>query len=113
MQVEDFMFCCLGKERPVILYIFDTLDKQVRFYVSPYIDEAKVRHDVKLKKIPNEKDPTRYDVIIYCPICGKPTNRYHEVPMDWECLASPGALVLIPISQIPDSWIVAKFEKGR
>lgn len=106
VEIESPMYCCLGEEQDVILYVFDTKRKQFRFYISPYLDELKVKHDVKLKKIPNKKDPSLYDVLIYCPICGKPTNSYIGVPMDWECLASPGALISIPIEQVPKSWYI-------
>lgn len=106
VEIETPMYCCLGKEQDVILYIFDTKRKQIRFYVSPYLAEIKVRHDIKLKMVPNNKNPALYNVTVFCPVCGKPTNSYVDIPMDWECLASPGALISIPVEQVPKNWYI-------
>ena len=108
MEIESVMFCSCMKS-PTILYFFDTCRKEIRFYAEPHLYEGAIKHVVKLKKVPDPSDPEKYGVLIYCPVCGKPLPEgYGGVPMDWECLASPGALVVIPLDQIPDSWIIAK-----
>ena len=108
MEIESAMFCTCMKA-PTVLRIYDSGRKEIRFYVEPHLNEALVKHDVRIRKVPNKDDLEKYDAVVYCPVCGKSLSEvYSGIPLDWECLASPHALVTIPINQIPKSWIVHK-----
>lgn len=106
-EVEDCMFCCLG-ETPVITYILETHSKTLTFYVEPHLDMSKVTmaDAVVVKEIDRDKDG--YDLEIYCPVCGKPTNHYGHIPFDAKVFSGPDhTLIAIPISEIPKECIVA------
>ncbi len=107
MEVEDVMFCCLG-DIATIDYIADFGRKEIAFYVEPHLDMAKVTMlDAVVTKIVNE-DSDGYDVEIYCPVCGKPSNIYGHLPNDWKVLSGPDyTLITIPLSEIPKDCIVA------
>lgn len=107
MEVEDVMFCCLG-DIPVIDYIFDSRSKEIRFYVEPHLDMAKVTMaNAIVTKVVNQ-DSEGYDVEIYCPVCGKPTITYGHIPNDWKVLSGPDrTLTIIPLNEIPKDCIIA------
>lgn len=106
-EVEDCMFCCLGKT-PVIDYILETHSKTLTFYVEPHLDMSRVTmaDAVVVKEINRDKDG--YDLEIYCPVCGKPTNHYGHIPFDAKVFSGPDhTLVAIPFSEIPKECIIA------
>ena len=44
-------------------------------------------------------------MVLHCPVCSGVVGPYCGVPLDWECLDTPGALALIPIEDLKP-WIV-------
>ncbi len=106
MEIEDVLFCCLGKI-PVISYILETHSKTLTFYVEPHLDMSKVTmaDAVVVRKI--NQDMKGYDLEISCPVCGKPTNHYRGIPYDAQVFSGPNyTLIAIPLSEIPKESII-------
>ena len=84
--------------------------KTISFYPEPHLKENEVKYsNLNLKKIPNHVDPEKYDVLIYCPVCGDLMDFYVGVHLDWEVLDTPGSITVIPLDQLKP-WILASSE---
>jgi hypothetical protein len=87
----------------------DSRAREVRFYINPDLSEAIIKYDLKIDRVPTSDDPERYDAIINCPVCGEPI-KYKGVPMDWSCLASPGTVITVPVSEMTKMGLVKTFK---
>jgi hypothetical protein len=102
------MSCACTKE-PVIRFVWDSRAKEVRFYINPDLSEAIIKYDLKISRVPTPGDPERYNAIINCPVCDEPI-KYKGVPRDWECLASPGTVITVPVSEMVKRGLVKTFK---
>ena len=99
MEIESDMMCekC-GK--PTIFYIFDSTKKEICFYPEPHLNEAEIKHSTgQMKRVPSAKSD-KYDVLLFCPVCGIEIAKYKNVPLDWTCLDTPNPITVIPIKEL-------------
>jgi len=90
----------------VIMYFFDNLQKEIRFYQSVFLeelhDESIKLYTIKIKKVHN-KELDCFDYLFSCPLCKKYTMKYSNVPSNWNVdLGSQVGLnvISIPLDEI-------------
>lgn len=110
-QIENEMECpnCHGKS---VYYIYDSCRRVTQFFVSPYLNDLKVRHVFETRVMTREQDPpNKYSIEMKCPSCGEWTLDYTGIPLDWEARGGHGRLEPV---YIPSECIVydSKKEEG-
>jgi len=105
MEIQSAMKCekC---DTLTIVEIFDRKRKEIRFYPEPRLSEDKIKyHSLRMKRVPSEEGEGKCDAIMLCPVCSD-EMRFVGVPLEWNCLDTPGSVGAVPVKHLKP-WIIS------